>query len=402
VADLTEGAARLPVVPAARTGASLSVPESLLPDALSLLVGAASRVDAAGCVLPLLAGLAGVRGTAVVVRARRAAVVLASAGYDCGTMAPGATLPLDAGLPVTEAVRRGRPVVQGNGPSWVALPFGRGRAEPGALLLSLTTAPPEDPADLARLTRLARALGDAVARCSAAEDDRASLAALVDGLRPPEVVAPQGWQVAARCLPVDGRAGGDVVTALADGRGGTWLLAADVMGSGLPAALPAAAVRAAVGVAARTAAGPAAMLDAVGGAVTAAVPPGGFVTLLAVHVDADRRLRAASAGHPGPLVLLPGAAPRPLPVEPAPPLGVGSGEAAEASTELPAGAALLLHTDGLVERRGPSGVRLLDPAALAVGLPHDLDAAADAVLAAADAAADSGDDVSVLLARPRP
>ena len=62
---------------------------------------------------------------------------------------------------------------------------------------------------------------------------------------------------------------------------------------------------------------------------------------------------------------------------------------------------MLLHTDGLTERRGPDGVRLLDAASLARGLPAGLEAAADALLAAADAVGPAEDDVSVLLARRR-
>jgi hypothetical protein len=401
VAEQAERRPRPPAAPALlapRTGDRLVVPDVVLPDGLAALVRAATRVEAAGACLPLLAELPGVRGTAVVGRDRHRVVVLASVGYGCGPMAAGAELPLDASLPVTEAVRTGRTVVQGDGPSWVAVPFSRGAAGRGALLLSLTVGPPAGPAELARLQRLAGAVGDALARTGAAEDDRAAVAALVEALRPPPPRPVPGWEVVVRSRGADGPAGGDVVGCLPDGGGGAWLVAADVMGSGLAAALPAHAVRTALGLLARSAPGPVALLTALEDAVVPALPAGCFVTALAVHAAADGTLRAASAGHPPPL-LLDGVA-GPLEVEPGPPLGVEGGPRPEASGRLPRGAVLLLHTDGLVERRTPLGVELLEAAGLATCSAADLEAAADAVLRAADAVAPATDDVSVLLARP--
>lgn len=393
------GAERAVVLPRAQR-TRLVVPDVLLTDALAVLAAAGTRADAASCCLPLLVQRPGVRAVAVVARSGRSAVVIASAGYDCGTMRPGAELPLDAGLPVTEAVRTGRAVVQGDGPSWLALPFGGGAHDPGALLLSLTAAPPESPADLARLHRLARALGSALDRCREVDDAAGTLAAVRAALQPGRVDVP-GWDVAVRSLPVQDGVGGDVVAGLADGRGGTWLLAADVVGSGMVAALLARSVRAAARAAAPWAPGPSALLEAMEHGIADDVPPGCFVTAVATHVDAAGTLRAATAGHPVPVVLADGTA-RPLPVDAGPPLAVeGGGRRPDATTRLPTGATLLLHTDGLVERRGPSGVRMLDATTLAGGLPADLELLADRLLSGADAVGRAEDDVSVLLARRR-
>jgi serine phosphatase RsbU (regulator of sigma subunit) len=208
--------------------------------------------------------------------------------------------------------------------------------------------------------------------------------------------------VVTRVVPAHGDVGGDVVLCLPDTRGGWWLLAADVVGSGPVAALLARSVRAAARTAAPWAPGPAALLEALEHGIADDVPAGCFVTAIAVHLSEDGTVRAASAGHPPPLVVGGGAAEE-LPVDPGPPLALEttrSGARPEHEATLPRGAALLLHTDGLTERRCHDGVRLLDPVRLVAQLPDDLDAAADALLAAADAVGPAEDDVSVLLARP--
>jgi hypothetical protein len=400
------------VAGAARTGPSaevaagaaptLALPEPLLVDAVAALAAARTELDVAGACLPLLVERPGVRATAVVQRRGRTAVVLGSSGYPCGSMAVGAELPLDASLPVTEAVRTGRTVVQGTGPSWVALPLGSGLQTAGALLLSLTGAPP-GPNDLARLQRLARVLGDALRRAAGQDRDAATLAAVTAGLSSTPVVT-AALDTAVRSVPAAGEAGGDVLACLPAHDGGAWLVAADVCGSGMSAALVAAGVRTALRSCAATSSNPSRLLSAVEDAVAPDVGAGSFVTAVAVQVSADgRSARVASAGHPPPLLVHGGRAVA-VAVEPGPPLALEGRvlpDLSEATTALPPGAALLLHTDGLVERRTADGIRLLDAQSLAAGLADDLEQAADAVLAAAAAVGAAHDDVSLLLARPR-
>jgi serine phosphatase RsbU (regulator of sigma subunit) len=209
--------------------------------------------------------------------------------------------------------------------------------------------------------------------------------------------------VVTRSVPMAGEVGGDVVLGLPDDRGGRWLVAADVVGFGLVAALLARSVRAAVRASAGWASGPAALLEAVERGIAEDVPAGSFVTAVAVHLTADGTVRAATAGHPVPVLLADGGA-LALEVEPGAPLAIETipvADRPETEARLPSGVTLLLHTDGLVERRAPDGVRLLDPAQLAAGLPDDLPAAVDRLLAAADAVGAAEDDVSVLLARLR-
>jgi sigma-B regulation protein RsbU (phosphoserine phosphatase) len=389
-------------VPAPRRAVRFAVPDAVLTEGVAALAGAGGTPEVAAACLPLLVALPGVRAVAVLRRDGAHAVVLGSAGYECGSLAPGATLPLDAGLPATEALRSGRPVVQGTGPGWVALPFGRGRQRPGSLLLSLDAAPPDDPAVLSRLQRLARALGDALHRADDQEQLSADLSVVHAALVPTTDTDPD-CEVVQRWQPVAGDVGGDVLASLSDGRGGSWLVAADVVGYGLAAALVARSVRTAVRAAAPFARGPAHLLDLLERTIAPDVGPGCFVTALAVHLS-DDGLRAASAGHPPP-VLLSGRRAEPVVVDPGPPLaleGMRHGQRRESVVPVRAGTAVLLHTDGLTERRAPDGVRLLDATDLARGLPSDLEEAADALLAAADAVGPAEDDVSVLLARWAP
>ena len=386
---------------APRVLAPARIDTELLVEVLALVAGADSAADVAASALPLLVDAPGVRAAAVAVRDGGRVVVLGSSGYGCGAMSPGAALPLDAGLPLTEAVRTGRPVVQGTGPAWVAVPFARGTGRGGALLLSLDAPAPETSAEMHRLHRIARAVGDALHRATAQSQVFADLALVTASLAVAPPPAP-GWEVAVRSRPHDGVVGGDTALCLSDERGGQWLLAADVCGSGLAAAVIGRTVQATFTALAPYLDGPSALLDAVDRALRPVVGPGCFVTAVAVRA-VDGRLEVASAGHPVPLLLTRSGA-RPVPVQPGPPLALETGGAPgcpQIAHLLPAGAVVLLHTDGVTDRRGPAGPALADVAALVEGLPlDDLEALADAVLRAADEVGPPGDDASLLLARP--
>lgn len=370
----------------------LVVPPSVLIDALAALAAADTVVDVAAAGLPLLMQLPGVRGCAVVERAGHDVVVQGSAGYDCGSMAPGQRIPLDAGLPVTEAVRTDAPVVLGPGPSWAAVPFARRRQ--GALLLSLAGAPPDD---LAALQRLARAVGDALLRARQQEQAVAELAQLTATVVPVRAYDP-ACEVVVRSLPFDGPVGGDVLLCVPDGRGGSWLVAADVCGTGLAAALVGRSVSTTVTATAPYAPSPAVLLEDLERSLRPVVGPDRFVTALVARLHSGR-LTVASAGHPAPLVLSASGAVA-VDVAPGPPLVLETGDVearAEVSVALPADGVVLLHTDGLVDRHGGRGT---DPLLLVRGVDvTDLASAATAVLAAADRVGAAADDVSLLLVR---
>ena len=374
------------------TAAPVVVPQRVVVDGLTVLAGAGDRLEVAEAVLPLLLELPGVRAVAVVERSGTDVVVQGSAGYDCGSMGPGARLPLDAGLPVTEAVRTGRTVLRGPGPSWAAAPFGRRGA--GALLLSLHAPPP---ADLVPVEVLSRAVGQALDRVRRTEHALADLAVLTAGALAP-AAGDGDPHVALRAVPLEGSAGGDVLLPLPDGRGGTWLVVADVCGSGLAAALVARSVATAVRALAPYAPGPAALLADLDRSLRPVVVPGAFVTALVVHLT-PAGTSAASAGHPPPLLLAKAGA-RVLDVPPGVPLGLETGRQdayAAVDLVLPPDALLLLHSDGLGDREGARGT---EPLALLSGVPHGEPAAvADGVLAAAAAVGPPADDVALMVVR---
>lgn len=177
--------------------------------------------------------------------------------------------------------------------------------------------------DLARLHRLARALGDALDRAGRQERAVVELADV------------------ALCLPAP--------------RGGHWLFVADVCGAGLLGALTARSVATAAVAVAPFVDGPEQLLAAVERAVRPDVGAGSFVTAVAAHLTAGR-LRVAGAGHPPPLLTSTDAVT--LSLDPGEPLAleIGAGVARRTTMyDLPVDAVLLLHTDGLTERCTDAG-----------------------------------------------
>jgi GAF domain-containing protein len=130
-----------------------------------------------------------------------------------------------------------------------------------------------------------------------------------------------------------------------------------------------------------------------------------FATLVYLTLDPDRRVcRYTTAGHLPPLVLRPDGTVERLEGGRSLPLGVDSDvEFAQSTAELEPGAAVVLYTDGLVERPGESledGLRRLEASlrgteATALG-PGAL---ADRVLAALLAGSDPRDDVALLVVK---
>ncbi|WP_205695767.1 PP2C family protein-serine/threonine phosphatase [Conexibacter sp. SYSU D00693] len=217
-----------------------------------------------------------------------------------------------------------------------------------------------------------------------AERDRRIAGELQRTLLPIALPEVPGAALAARYLPAAGDeadVGGDVYDAfeLPDGR--LCLAVADVAGKGLRAAQAVGGLRSALRAYALEDADPSLVLRR----MDALVQHGGvsteMATLLVVVVDAQRRtIDWASAGHPPPLRLST-AGPVFLPGAPGAPLGCEDVHPAPRHTEaLADGDALLLFSDGLVERRGETldagFLRLATAAARAghVALPILLDA----------------------------
>ncbi len=128
----------------------------------------------------------------------------------------------------------------------------------------------------------------------------------------------------------------------------------DVVGRGIEAAASMGQLRSAVRALAATGLAPAALLEALDRYVERH-GVGAMTTLVYAQLTlASGVMSFACAGHPPPLVLAPGDQPllvwagRSLPLN----THLGRGRRREASVELRAGSALLLYTDGLVERPG--------------------------------------------------
>ncbi|BAJ32630.1 putative protein kinase/phosphatase [Kitasatospora setae KM-6054] len=90
------------------------------------------------------------------------------------------------------------------------------------------------------------------------------------------------------------------------------------------------------------------------------LPDGLASCLYMVYDPIGRTCTAASAGHPGPVLVGPDGVPVPFPVEPGLPLGCGDGCYETRVAELPAGSVLALYTHGLMSgpgRRAGAGGR---------------------------------------------
>jgi phosphoserine phosphatase RsbU/P len=124
-------------------------------------------------------------------------------------------------------------------------------------------------------------------------------------------------------------------------------------------------------------------------------------TEMFVTIDADGVMAVASAGHP-PAVLVDAAGARLVTGALGPPLGANVGGRGAEDHRLPAGARMLLYTDGLVERRDERLDRSLEALRQVVAsAPPALDAMCDRVLAALAPDLDPWPDDVALLAAHR-
>ncbi|MDX6208267.1 MAG: hypothetical protein QOE24_658 [Frankiales bacterium] len=170
-------------------------------------------------------------------------------------------------------------------------------------------------------------------------------------LLPAELPAIDGAEVAVTYLPgTEGTTvGGDFydVIPLPSGRFG--LVIGDVMGRGVRAAAAMGQLRAAIRAYALEGHPPADLLARLDRLVST-LEEGLLVTCVYAEWDPARRLiRLASAGHPPPVLRMPGGDAVFLELDPGMPLGVGNIDCVDLELELPPGALLLAYTDGLVE-----------------------------------------------------
>jgi GAF domain-containing protein len=211
-----------------------------------------------------------------------------------------------------------------------------------------------------------------------------------------------GFTLAARYLPAaEDAVGGDWYDAIRLPSGGLVLVVGDASGHGLAAAGTMGQLRSAVRAYALTEPGPAAVIRRLHALVDELMPIS-FASCVVACVDpADGEVYLAAAGHP-PAVTAGRAGTRALQTWPYPPLGapfVGD-QVRETSFRLEPGDALLLYSDGLIERReeplDTSIARLLAAAAAQTATPTP-----EGLQAIVDRCRDprSGDDATLLVLR---
>lgn len=300
--------------------------------------------------------------------------------------------------------------------AFVAVPVRVGPRLLGSLTVGWLAPRQLDLGELQTLEALANQCAQGLERVSAQVDERRSAAAtlsMAEALQRSLLTAPvqpRDLQICARYVPAaqDAEIGGDWYDAFGCRDGSTWLVVGDVAGHDQIAAAVMAQVRNLLrGIAYTLQESPAAVLDAVDRAM-AGLGVNALTTVVAMRLEppgsdvGSRRVRWANAGHPPPLLLDVDGSVTPLRSRAELLLGVRPDvQRTDHEVLLPAGAGLLLYTDGLIERRNADldrGVGWLCNAVLnRVATPLDelCDQLLDSVAAYAD------DDVALLALRSR-
>src|SRR5437764_8846805 len=184
--------------------------------------------------------------------------------------------------------------------------------------------------------------------------ERAASAILERSLVPAALPVVPGFKFAARYAPAIQRGvGGDWYDVFRLPSGEVWLSVGDVAGHGLPSAVVMGRLRTMIRGHAFRGARPDEVLELTDREFRF-FDPGKMATAVVVATSpASDRIHVASAGHPPPVIALPGEEGHVLDVDPGPPLGAAADLGFSAATvPLPPGAMLVLYTDGLIERRG--------------------------------------------------
>jgi GAF domain-containing protein/anti-sigma regulatory factor (Ser/Thr protein kinase) len=175
-------------------------------------------------------------------------------------------------------------------------------------------------------------------------------------LLPQELPAIAGLELAARYLPAAGSSlGGDWYDVFELPGGRVVLAVGDVVGHGVAAAAVMAQLRTALRAYAIEEHPAATVVEAVNRMMWELGPVAMTTLAYAVLDPAEEELELVLAGHPPPLLLAADGDAGYLPLQGAIALGAAPGSTYKSQTmRFPAGAMLVLYTDGLVERRGPS------------------------------------------------
>jgi putative methionine-R-sulfoxide reductase with GAF domain len=189
------------------------------------------------------------------------------------------------------------------------------------------------------------------ARSAQAEQEAASL--LQRSLLPARLPDIPGVELAARYVPCEGGAlGGDWYDVFVLPNGAWCITIGDVLGHGFAAAEAMGRLRTAVRAHILYNADPAEALTRLHEQFRHFDGPTMIATVQVAILDPSlQTLQLCSAGHPPPVLAVPGERARTLDGPTGPPIGVSVGQRRTATFELPPGAVLCFYTDGLVERR---------------------------------------------------
>jgi putative methionine-R-sulfoxide reductase with GAF domain len=183
-------------------------------------------------------------------------------------------------------------------------------------------------------------------------DDQIAATALQRSLMPSGLPAVPGLQIAARYVPGSGVVGGDWYDVFVLPSGELGVVIGDVAGSGLPAGIVMGRMRSALRAYAMETADPAEVLDRLDRKMQH-FEPGALATVLYAVLDpALDRVHISSAGHPAPVLAVPGEKGALVDGVGGLMIGVDPRARRQVTTvKFAHGAVLCLYTDGLVERR---------------------------------------------------
>ncbi|KOG29125.1 SpoIIE family protein phosphatase [Streptomyces resistomycificus] len=387
-----------------------------LAAALTEVVGVQDVIDlVADQIMPAFDAQGLVLSTADAGRLR----IMGSRGYDAHVIERLDALPVDtdftpagralhSGIPAffadPEEMRRiypEAPLISGK-QAWAFLPLIISGRPVGCCVLSYDH-PHSFPAEeRAVLTSIAGLIAQALDRARLYDTKLQLAHGLQQALLPRTLPSITGLRVAARYLPATRGMdiGGDFYDLIRLGDTAAAAVIGDVQGHNVAAAALMGQVRTGVYAHATLGTSPDQVLARTN-RLLADLAPDLFTSCLYAHLDfARRRVTLASAGHPPPLLRLPGGDTRPLDVPPGPLLGIDP-DAVFPLTEIPLtpGLTIAFYTDGLVET---PGVDLDDSIAglarhLADADDRDLEQLIDELLRKASATGQRTDDVALLV-----
>jgi putative methionine-R-sulfoxide reductase with GAF domain len=229
--------------------------------------------------------------------------------------------------------------------------------------------------------------------------ERAAARVLQASLIPAGLPACPGLEFAARYAPAEEGVGGDWYDVFMLPSERVWAVSGDVQGHGFRAAVVMGRIRSTIRAYAMEGRPPNEVIALTDRKLQHFEPDEMATVLCATFDPPYEQVQLSSAGHPPPVLAIPGRRSVLLDVELAPPLGVEA-DAPRSSDSLAIadGAVLLLYTDGLIERRGESLDVGLDRLCSAVTAEHP-ERLCHHVMARLIAGAQHEDDIAVLAIR---